>query len=1456
MPDVEHKTHNPDKSNFYFEKLTPRSASVLAGLMIASLIGNYFKFSFSLGVDFLFGSIAVWIIICLYGTAWGTLTAVLSSTYTYFLWHHPYGILLFTCEALCVGILLHRKNINIVLLDGFFWLWIGMPVAGLIYLKLLHFDTLSTGVIILKEAINGIFNVLIASLLYTYLPFSQWTGQSLKRRSVCFHTTLFDLLAAFVFFPVLLLILLDSRREVKQIEADIKTHLEQRSAQLTNDLHLWYQQRSQALRELARIAAKSDLTPSQELQQSTELVKGTFPDFRAVYIANAEGIILVFYPSAHEQGKFSLDRNFLDQPSFNELKTSLRPIVSDVFLERGDTPHPILTLAVPILRENHFHGFTLGVLGLGHLHELLQLNSPFKGLQATLVDRNNRIITTTLPNYAPLQEFDRHGKGKEIRSLDETTYLWLPVSENLPAMENWGKSFYIKETSLGDEIPWVLIVEEALAPYQAYLQGSYIKRFAALLVLTMLTLLLSAFVSRRLANPLSKLAEVTSNLPDKLLHQETINWPDNLVVEINSLIGNFQLMIHTLKQNFQEVQKAKEKLEERTQELSRINQELQAEIRERKRVEEALRENEKRLRLALEANRMGTWDWNIATGEVTWSESKASVFGIMPQDFGGTYEAFLNFVYPEDRDSIVQAITQAVQEGTDYNTEFRIIRSDGTVRWITSRGQVFYDETGKPIRMVGVSTDITERKRAEQRLATQYAVTRILAESTTLGNALPKILRAICENLEWKVGALWRIDHQANVLRCEDVWHIPSAKVTEFEAITREITFPPGVGLPGRVWVSGEPAWIPDVVQDSNFPRAAIAVKEGLHGAFGFPIRFGNEILGVIEFFSSRVEQFDKDLLEVIASISSQIGQFIERKRVEKERAQLLVREHVARTEAEESKKRFEFLAEASKLLASSLDFPTTLAIVARLVVPYLADWCVIDTILEDQSSHYLEVAHVDPSKVELIRSLQQRYPLDPNLPYGTPKVLRTHQSEIYPEIPDSLLQAVAQDVEQLKILQDLGLKSAMIVPLLIRGRAIGTITFVSAESGRQYGPSDLALAEELAHRTANAIDNARLFHEIQEANRRKDEFLAMLAHELRNPLAPIQNTLHLMTLRSQGNSILRQSIDLMERQIRHMARLLDDLLDVSRITRGKVQLQKELLDLSTVVNQAIESSRPFIEARKHQLSISLPSEPIWLEADPVRLEQVFVNLLNNAAKYTDTGGHIWLKLEREGNTAVLRVRDTGIGISPEMLPRVFDLFIQANHSLDRSQGGLGIGLTLVRSLVEMHGGNVSVYSPGLGQGSEFVVRLPALQEIKGSIQGKTQGKTPPYPETSWSPRRILVVDDNTDAATTLSDLLKMWGYEVQTAHNGLTAIEIAQTYQPEVVLLDIGLPEMDGYEVARQLRQKNDKIILIALTGYGQEEDRRRSQEVGFDYHFTKPINLTALQDILGNYLKNPEQK
>ena len=377
----------------------------------------------------------------------------------------------------------------------------------------------------------------------------------------------------------------------------------------------------------------------------------------------------------------------------------------------------------------------------------------------------------------------------------------------------------------------------------------------------------------------------------------------------------------------------------------------------------------------------------------------------------------------------------------------------------------------------------------------------------------------------------------------------------------------------------------------------------------------------------------------------------------------------------------------------------------------------------------------------------------------------------------------------------------------------------------------------------------------LEQRDRQKDEFLATLAHELRNPLAPIRNSLQIMKMPKVDAATVERSRGMMERQVHHLVRLVDDLMDVSRLGQGKIDLRRERVELAAVVGAAVETARPVIDAQGHDLTISLPPEALSLEADPVRLAQVVSNLLANAAKYTERGGRIQLSARQEADELVLRVKDTGIGIAPDMLPRVFDLFVQVDHTATRSQGGLGIGLMLVKNLVGMHHGTVEAHSEGLGRGSEFVVRLPL--SVQPVVVSGVQEDAEHNGHQRTSGRRLLVVDDNQDAADSLAMLLKLQGHEVRVAHSGPAALEITKGYSPDVVFLDLGMPGMDGYEVARRLRQQPglEKIVLAALTGWGQQEDRRRTADAGFDHHLVKPPEPKAVESILAE-LNHPDVK
>jgi len=415
---------------------------------------------------------------------------------------------------------------------------------------------------------------------------------------------------------------------------------------------------------------------------------------------------------------------------------------------------------------------------------------------------------------------------------------------------------------------------------------------------------------------------------------------------------------------------------------------------------------------------------------------------------------------------------------------------------------------------------------------------------------------------------------------------------------------------------------------------------------------------------------------------------------------------------------------------------------------------------------------------------------------------------------------------------------------------------------------------EELHARVETHLKLRRLQIELEETNarlakadRRKNEFLALLAHELRNPLAPIRNALQIMRLTASRerqrpeDEAVQSACAMMERQVGQIVRLVDDLLDVSRISRGKIELRRGRIELASAVHHAVEAIRPQCKSMDHALTVTLPPKPLFLNADPTRLAQVVGNLLNNACKFTDKGGQIWLTVEVasrecERPEAVIRVRDNGIGIAADQLPRIFEMFTQLDTSLERSVSGLGIGLTLVRNLVEMHDGTVEVHSAGVGQGSEFVVRLPLWKDEGGRMKDEPgQDSLHPSSFRSHPSKRILVVDDNRDSATSLAMVLKLTGHETHTAYDGLEAVEAAAVFRPDVVLLDIGLPKLNGYDACRKIREQpwGKGMVLIALTGWGKDEDRRKSQEAGFDSHLVKPVDHAALTKLLAELRPTP---
>jgi signal transduction histidine kinase/ActR/RegA family two-component response regulator len=926
-----------------------------------------------------------------------------------------------------------------------------------------------------------------------------------------------------------------------------------------------------------------------------------------------------------------------------------------------------------------------------------------------------------------------------------------------------------------------------------------------------------------------------------------------------------------------------------------------------------------------------------------------------------------------------------------------------------------------------LQTEIEERSQAEQRLATQYLVAQILAQSATLAEASLSLLETICRSLTWEAGAVWGVSRDDGLLRCIEFWSCPERAVPNFEAVSRERVFAPGVGLPGRVWQNAEPLWIADIVKDDNFPRATVAKSEGLHGAFGFPILAGSDVIGIIEFFSSRIRQPDQDLLNMMGSIGNQIGQVIERRRAEEDlllserrlkqqtevvetinrigqllsaeldqqklvqavtdaateltgaqfgsffynvtgdrgasymlytlsgvprehfaqfpmpratdmfgptfrgegtirlddvkqdprygknspyygmppghlpvtsylavpvvsregevlgglffghpRASMFTERHEriveglaaqtaiamdnsrlyeaarrARAQAEDNESHYKFLAEASNLLASSLDYEVTLASVAHLAVPALADWCVVDIVEENHSIKRVAIAHRDPQMIELAHELQRRYPPDTARSEPLAAAIETGRPHLMTDVSDSMLVELARDSFHLDIIRSLGLKSFIVVPMVARNRTLGAISFILAEIDRRYTEQDLAFFQDLAGRAAVAVDNAKLYGEAQEANRAKDEFLATVSHELRTPLNAIMGWARMLRTGQLDEESLAHAYETIERNSKAQAQLINDILDVSRIISGKLRLEVLPVELDQLIRGAVESLRPAADARGVGVRMLMDWSAGPVAGDAERLQQVVWNLLSNAIKFTPEGGQVEVRMERVNSHVEIAVSDTGRGVSPEFLPHVFERFRQADSSTTRQHGGLGLGLAIVRHLVELHGGTVRAESPGEDRGATFTVRLPVMPGcVRQAGADEMRSGDEPDLTVECLPHldglKILIVDDEEDTRELLKAMLSPCGAEVKAAQSATEALDEVRRWRPDVVVSDIEMPGEDGYTLIRKVRalapEEGGRVPAIALTAYARSEDRIRALVSGYQMHVPKPVEMTEL--------------
>jgi PAS domain S-box-containing protein len=888
-------------------------------------------------------------------------------------------------------------------------------------------------------------------------------------------------------------------------------------------------------------------------------------------------------------------------------------------------------------------------------------------------------------------------------------------------------------------------------------------------------------------------------------------------------------------------------------------------------IERALRESDERYRSLLENANDIIYSHDLAGNYLAINRACSEVTGYTREEILGGLN-IAQVVAPEHLELAKRMTAQKLADPsrpTIYEVE--IISRDGRRLTLEVSTRIAYRD-GEPVAVEGIARDVTERARAaaererlleearaardeaeealarrrhvEERLRTLVDASAGLLGSPQTEVVLPAVLALSHRLVAADAYAIWRFFPQ------ESAWRAVASSGLSYE-------------YDEHIEVTTETPRMPDqplVVEDVFAApmlesRREIYRREGVRSMLTLPLRAHGEVVGTLVFYYREPRHFAETDVVVANALANLAASAVRT-------AELYDEQRRLRDDSQAAERRATFLAEATTLLSSSLDYEKTLEAVAHAAVPWVADWCGVDILGEDGEVRRLAVAHVDPAKVEWARELSERYPYDPDAPRGVPAVLRGGRSELYAEIPDELLVAAAKDEDHLRIMREIGFNSAMIVPLAAQARTFGAITFVMSESGRRYGAEDLAFAEDLARRASLAVENARLYRQAQEANRIKDEFLATLSHELRTPLTAILGWASMLAAGSLGAQEATRAVAAIERNARAQRQIVEDVLDVSRIITGKLRLEMRPVELRALVQDAVESVRPAAEAKGVYLSTLLAPEAGEVTGDPDRLQQVMWNLLSNAVKFTPAGGRVEVELRRDGRHASLRVGDTGEGIDPGFLPHVFDRFRQADMGTTRKHGGLGLGLAIVRHLVELHGGEVRAESAGRGFGSAFTLRLPLRPPARVQVPSPPPAqKAAPAASAAGAATlagtRVLLVEDEEDARSMLKALLESLGAAVGAVGSAAEAWETLEGAGCDVLLSDIGMPDEDGYSLIGRVRRHGAARVketpAVALTAYARDDDRARALAAGFDAYLPKPVEPSELLAVLAGLVKRP---
>ncbi|MBD2072717.1 GAF domain-containing protein [Phormidium sp. FACHB-592] len=1268
--------------------LPNRSLWGLLLLLVAGFLGNYFRWTLFFDIDFLFGSIAVWLVVCLYGVRWGTVAAFLAGLCTYVIWHHPYTTLTFTLEALFVGWLFHRRQQNnIVVLDAVFWLLIGMPLVWFFYAIILHVDSTQAFIILLKQPVNGVFNALIASLLLTHLPLHRWVARPPAISTLTLQQTLFNLLVAFVMVPTLLLIVLASHQVVDDIRMTAQSDLNDASRYLTVEVRTWYEQRLAAVHELAKVALDT-ATQSGTLRQDAEFAQRIFPDFQHLHVLDETGqrLLDVGYDAA-------LD-SFDDNVYFEQLQRSPQPFLSSA-RRLNQSAKPTVLIGVPIRKDGRLIGAVLGELDLKFVTTLFRANVGEQALNITLLDQQQTVVASTQAEWIGAKSFDWRKQGT-VRSIGDQTYHWLPTMGSPLVMVQWSRSLFVKEATISSEFPWVLLVQMAATPHVRHIEQVHIQNMAVLLLVSGFAPIAAFLVSRQLVKPVSQLAHITTNLPDKLLEQAPIPWAQSQVTEFALLAQNFRLMAASLQQKFGEIHQANATLEHRVQERTQALQQTNI----------ALQESEERFRQMAENIREVFWMGSVDKDALLYiSPAYEEIWGRTCQSLFETPQSFVDAIHPDDRPRVIAAFAKQIQ-GT-YSEEYRIIQPNGSIRWIWDRAFPICNAAGRVYRLVGVAQDITERKQAE-------TVVRQQAERERLLGAIALHIR--------------------RSLNLDDILNTTVAEIREFLQTDRVIVYQfqadwSGIVIVESVAEGWQSIWARQI-KDACF--AEINVEDYKHGrtqaisdiyAEGLaacyvellaqlqvranlvvPILQGDLLWGLLVAQQCRAPRsWQHSEIDFLKQLAIQVAIAIHQ-------SELYQHEQRLNTILEQQ------VEERTAQLQQALRYEALVKRMTDKVRDSLDEAQILQTAVEELV-HGLELYGCDTALFNFEQGTMTIAHSYTNGAFASqPEVtLATHFSDIYPQ----LLNGQSLQFCELapKFMDSAWQPSAIFAcPMIDDQGVLGKLRLFRSRNA-VFSEPEIRLVLQIANQCAIALRQARLYQTAQiqvkvleELNQLKDDFLSTVSHELRTPISNMKMAIHM--LKTQPTEERRDRyMEILQRECAREAELINDLLDLQRLASGTRVLELEAIALQEWLEELIEPFQERTQSRQQTLRVNIaPGLSVWT-SDRASLSRILAELLNNACKYTPPGETIDLFVQpvsattsdnttAQGNLLALpatRLRlsvcNSGVEIPAQALSHIFEKFYRIPGGDLWKQGGTGLGLALVQKLTEHIGATIQVES-------------------------------------------------------------------------------------------------------------------------------------------------------------------